>query len=695
MPSETIKITEVEVEEASALASPDATPSMPVSKSAPVIASSDANGGPRGRRVSLAGIKSVLRAPLRQIRKSTSSSPDSNGGRIHSKSKKEYGGTKYLELDGVEVTRLRCIDEADGSFESQLFVRLRIPNGASDSSLTATAPGSGGDLQVPYFPFTSNALEWKQCEARESGNACPLDGQELTDTVAHYRSQKFTFGSEQPPNVAALKDKLAKGQRLFTKEEWSEFNVEHVRDDDFVEADGKYFRPVHVVDLPKPTFKPNAAWYLHQIVIENLDMPPKEQLEKRDQNVRIMGGDVYLTLYSEGKFFQMLQLDEFPFDSQDLTFTVTLNVQTKSPMCLPIFEVPEADRTNDRGSYRIYKPGNYLHEEWEQDKYFGKHDLHVKAMIMSVHGDTSPPGQAGKSSRASKMDEKIEEMMHRNAVFAAKEEGREFSTVHISVKVIRKPRYFYWNVIMPSALLGMFGLLQFSMDAQESTRHELSMGLVLTTFLFKLSALSPSMLPPVNYMTHLDKFVQVQNLLVWLMAIENGIINAMHRVAHHKLDEDLYEIRGNIGSGPVDLDSLAELYPDTYLVYRDRMGVAYWVDNIFMGLFAAGWLLHILQFVIVRCRTRAIRMTTLELLDFYEKSGHAFNTGCCGRHKASRRLQSITDIHGASKDVTRAAVTRRTKLEKSSLRNIFSAAGAPAAAATKPASIVEVESAKA
>ena len=76
-----------------------------------------------------------------------------------------------------------------------------------------------------------------------------------------------------------------------------------------------------------PTFKPNAAWYLEQLVFDNMAAPPCEQLRQRDAKVKKIDDDLVLEIYTEGKFYEKYELQDFPFDAQDLTFHLTLNVQ--------------------------------------------------------------------------------------------------------------------------------------------------------------------------------------------------------------------------------------------------------------------------------------------------------------------------------------------------------------------------------
>ena len=81
-----------------------------------------------------------------------------------------------------------------------------------------------------------------------------------------------------------------------------------------------------------PMWKPNARWYLDRLVFDNMCTPPKEQLKQRDQEARVEKSDIVLTIYTEGLFYECFELWDFPFDAQDLTFTLSLNATVDGPV---------------------------------------------------------------------------------------------------------------------------------------------------------------------------------------------------------------------------------------------------------------------------------------------------------------------------------------------------------------------------
>ena len=67
-----------------------------------------------------------------------------------------------------------------------------------------------------------------------------------------------------------------------------------------------------VDDTGKPTFQPSAEWYLSKVDFNNAlsyetISPP---------TVKRIGADLHVILYFKGTFFENIELEDFPFDTQ-------------------------------------------------------------------------------------------------------------------------------------------------------------------------------------------------------------------------------------------------------------------------------------------------------------------------------------------------------------------------------------------
>lgn len=206
-----------------------------------------------------------------------------------------------------------------------------------------------------------------------------------------------------------------------------------------------------------------------------------------------------LLLYVEGEFFETLELQDFPFDTQDLTFVLSFNVRandTTAPLFLQITPGPGGGTTGI-----VAENGFYLDHQWEHENYKAKggEKIAEREVLISVHN-----------------------MGHAN---------RLFQTVFCSVKVARRPEYYVTNVIVPAHIFAWIAALPVALSLDDiASRAEIVVG-VLTAFqLFKYSVLS-NMMPHVSYDTLLDKTVDHLTNIIKLIAVEQLIMALLLRLA--------------------------------------------------------------------------------------------------------------------------------------------------------------------
>ena len=83
---------------------------------------------------------------------------------------------------------------------------------------------------------------------------------------------------------------------------------------------------------------------------------------------------------------------------------------------------------------------------------------------------------------------------------------RMFPTMNISVKIIRKPAYYVYNVTVPMVIFNILAFMQFTIAPQFiPERLSISLTLVLTTAAYKFAV--ASLVPALSYMTFLDECV--------------------------------------------------------------------------------------------------------------------------------------------------------------------------------------------
>lgn len=223
----------------------------------------------------------------------------------------------------------------------------------------------------------------------------------------------------------------------------------------------------------RPTFRPSAGWYMAQIDFNNA-------LEYKTLDAKIMkdGDDMLMNLRFEATFAQTLELHDFPCDVQALTMSLAFNCRMTGMMPVEIVTSPEL-------ATGIANEGFVDWATWSLYP-----ELEVK------------PGTVGTKA------------------------DRMFPSIEIVAHIRRRPTFFILNVAAPVFLFVPMALLQFaaSRDNVEG-RLGVSMAIVLTTIAHKYSI--STLVPPVAYLTALDKYVFSSLLLITFITFQGGLIGAL------------------------------------------------------------------------------------------------------------------------------------------------------------------------
>ena len=407
-----------------------------------------------------------------------------------------------------------------------------------------------------------------------------------------------------------------------------------------MEADGK-----------KPTFKPNAAWYLNRLVLENMQLSPMEQLKWRDQNVMVRDDDVVLTIYSQGRFRQRFELADFPFDAQDLTFTLTLNVQvgqvnektTLEEVCKTFPMRAPFDPYKPPTIAPMFLPGFHLDRDWEPMGYeaTNKHIVAASHSIINSRGDEVTPNMRIEITSTSA---------------DGSDNPRFFPTANISIKVGRKPETYIRSLMVPCALFSLFALGAFSLEPDDSTRMEFSAACVLATIVIRAADVARAVVP--NYHTLLDKYVFLHVSIVLLMGLEVCGARLALRVAQMQINEPCFPAitcPNGTSSPPVvnpDEDSYYGFtnYPTPVLTYNAIATV----DSLCGLALVVLWLYTVIYYAFVCRALRQFRPSKLErpLLHARQQNSRRDFASWCGslfsEKKATRHTRHLDEIALAS-----------------------------------------------
>lgn len=197
----------------------------------------------------------------------------------------------------------------------------------------------------------------------------------------------------------------------------------------------------------------------------------------------VSGDDIMIKMRIEGSFYERLELWDFPFDKQDLTMSLAVNVRTtgNTPVTLAVADDVLLAVDMDEGM--------------QLSQFFTIDTL--KADDGSVLTD-----------RSGKQMAKVDVVCTETGTAA----DRMFPAMNISIKIIRKPEYYVFNVTVPMIIFNCLAFLQFTISPEfVPERLSISLTLVLTVAAYKFAV--ASLVPALSYMTMLD---ECANLLLLL-----------------------------------------------------------------------------------------------------------------------------------------------------------------------------------
>jgi hypothetical protein len=223
----------------------------------------------------------------------------------------------------------------------------------------------------------------------------------------------------------------------------------------------------------------SALWYLSQLSFANA----AEEPTVIQRQIYAIGDDISMIMEVEGAFFELFELDHFPFDHQSVSCKLRCS-------CAKEGEIP-VKFTGLEDAVEVVEVKEFaLQNTWEIEK-----KLEVET------DETSPM------------------------------EGRTYPVLIFTAHVNRLPGFYLWNVIIPMSMLSLAGFLQFEVAKEDvADRASISLTLLLTAVAYKL--VTAGMVPAISYLTLLDKFVSANILLMLVFVLESGIANELHDMGY-------------------------------------------------------------------------------------------------------------------------------------------------------------------
>ena len=226
-------------------------------------------------------------------------------------------------------------------------------------------------------------------------------------------------------------------------------------------------------DSGRPTFRPSAEWFMAQVDFNNA-----HDYKTLDAKVVQDGDDLLMNMRFEGCFSEIMELESFPCDIQDLTMSLSINVRTTGPLPVRIRNSPDMKTSIAPDAFVDGKM-------W---------DLHPELDIV--------PGEYGVV------------------------EDRKFPALQMIVLVGRRPTFYAWNLALPMCLFVPMCLLTFCVKRDNiGERLGVSLAIVLTAIAHKYSM--TSLVPSVSYLTFLDKYTLFSLSIIYLITLFGAVVGAL------------------------------------------------------------------------------------------------------------------------------------------------------------------------
>jgi len=239
----------------------------------------------------------------------------------------------------------------------------------------------------------------------------------------------------------------------------------------------------------RPTFRPSALWFLNQFEFQTLKRP----LTTTKSSVIRAGNDIQLNKKIIGDFYDEFDgLVNFPFDSEELSFSTLV-------MCANEGKTPVRLSYHDSCTPFIVDQANFS-------------DRNAWVIASKIYADFTKVRPTSE---------------------------RSFPALRITLTVYREPFFFIVNVVLPSGIFALAGVLLLLLPLNfPPSRLVYILTLVLTVVTYKL-AMSSSM-PEITYLTLLDKYQLACACIMLVVLFETiavGSITALVNDAANELDQ--------------------------------------------------------------------------------------------------------------------------------------------------------------
>ena len=229
-----------------------------------------------------------------------------------------------------------------------------------------------------------------------------------------------------------------------------------------------------------------------------------------------------ITEINEKKFCHNFDLSEFPFDVQDLPLYFSMS---NEPNLEVLKNMPESFKNWNAMPREVKK-------KWSRDQFWipvpGYVNMRTKSSNWNICAPTLEVFLDHSDEMGTTISERAEDF---SADDSLKGSSNLKPTFKFTIKTVRKWEWYVYNNLIVTGLLASINFYTVVIPPQDTAdRAAVTLTLLLTIVALKL--VLSSYLPPVTYLTFLDKYILICLGLCLVILIENAIIGELAQVGN-------------------------------------------------------------------------------------------------------------------------------------------------------------------
>ena len=258
--------------------------------------------------------------------------------------------------------------------------------------------------------------------------------------------------------------------------------------------------------FPKDTLRPSARWYLNQFDFSN----SVTHTVHHDTVAQLRGEDIHLRYRAFGEFAEQLELEDFPFDTQELTVKLIVHCVIGGVVSVEVVGPDYVDEFSGVNGVRAIPRDVFKRDREKAVLKFAKEPVQIKADFFKVD-----------SFHLHNVWDLCNRVYGQVEVHAG-----EFPQLAMTCLVRRRADFYLSNVAVTMLVLEVMAFSGFAIEGATTEgivgRISLAITLVLTCGIYRQTNAQFS--PPVACLTLLDEYMLVSSLIIAGTVIVHAIL---------------------------------------------------------------------------------------------------------------------------------------------------------------------------